>query len=529
MPPTDDSRPVGTMGDPLDAFFLELARAHKAAAFYPHSHPALRAATARAHDAYTRMQRARGGEADVLELAVSRKGFTVGGRSVGDRVPGAGDLVHECLVRRVSRLYLRPEATPHELGQFLHLLTVDPEDFGADAGFEARLASAGVRHIWANEADFDALLARLEAANRDTGVIASERPEPKAPAPSSTEQQLWALLARLDRETDSVAYQETIELLRGPALELRNTAPPETILPALMVLGQHASGHDSRRGRAEQQMADALLAELANDEVLGWLVERVGRREARGEREMIGRVLTRLGARALPTLLDALAATEDRTARRSLSQVITLFGDSAVAELEFRLRDERWFVVRNMAALLGEIRNKSSVPALSALLAHEDGRVRRAALLALAKTGGALATAQVVRCLTSGDVDLQLQAILAVGAWREPTALPALEAIAQGSGTGDRRRQDPEVRRHAIEALGLVGGPAALRVLADLLKPASFWQRLIGHREPALIRIAAAEALAGIGGRKAHAILAAAAEERGAVADRCRELAATLW
>lgn len=539
---SDEQAPADTATDRrLEAFLGELARALKAATFYPRAHPALQGATDRAHRALCSLFSESGGVAapDVLELSVGRRGFVLAERAVADSVGGVADLAHECLVRRVSRLFFRLTATADDLAQLLSVLTIDPDGLAAAGGIERRLAAAGVRAIWANEADLDAMLERLSRTalppESNEMPLASPEPEPEAaeqePEEQSAEAALLALLARLERETDSVAYQETIDQLRPRALEVRRAGDFARLLPTHVVLAQHAAGTGSRRAAAARQMADTLLAELVDNETLAWLAERVGTREARGERELLGGVLVRVGARALTALLDVLSIVEDWQARRALSQVITLFGEGAVPELEMRLRDGRWYVVRNMASLLGELRNQGPVPALAELLAHEDRRVRRAALQALAKIGGPMATAQVVRCLANGDPELQVQAILAVGAWREPTALPALQAIAQGSdpGHGGRRHPDPEIRRYAIEALGLIGGSRAFRVLSDLLEGGGFRRRVFGRKEGDLIRIAAAEALAGLGGPEVRRrLLTVAGNRTGAVADRCRELAAML-
>lgn len=527
----------------FELFLGELARALKAATFYPRSHPALRGATDRAHRAFRGLLDGSDGRPapDVVELSVSRRGFALGDRALPASGGGVADLAHECVIRQVSRLFFLPTATADDLAQLLGVLTADPEGLAEAGGFEQQLAAGGVRAIWANEADFDAILDRLYRAivPSESGAAPPSEPEPEAAAEEpaeeaeerSAEAALLALLARLERETDPVAYQETLEQLHPPAFELRQAGELARLLPALVVLGQHAAGTSDRRIPAAPQMAEALLADLVDDGTLAWLVERIGTREARGEREVLGEVLVRLGARSLPVLLDALSTIESWQARRALSQVITLFGGRAVPELEMRLRDGRWFVARNMASLLGEVRSQGSVPALTALLSHEDQRVRLAALQALAKISGPTATAQVVRCLASGDVELQVQAILAVGAWREATALPALQAIALGSdpGHGGRRHRDLEVRRYAIEALGLIGGSRAFRVLSDLLRGGGFWRRLFGRREGDVIRIAAAEALAGLGGPEVRRrLLATAGKRSGAVAERCRELAAGL-
>ncbi|WP_439643385.1 HEAT repeat domain-containing protein [Gemmatimonas sp.] len=47
-----------------------------------------------------------------------------------------------------------------------------------------------------------------------------------------------------------------------------------------------------------------------------------------------------------------------------------------------------WFVARNAAGLVGEMKSQSAIPDLSRLLKHSDLRVRIAAVVALGHIGG---------------------------------------------------------------------------------------------------------------------------------------------
>ena len=88
-----------------------------------------------------------------------------------------------------------------------------------------------------------------------------------------------------------------------------------------------------------------------------------------------------LGAPAIEPLLDLLAAAEERPLRRRVFDVLARLDEAAVARGAVqRLTDPRWFVQRNMLALLvqvpPELRSLDPTP----WAAHEDPRVRREAL-----------------------------------------------------------------------------------------------------------------------------------------------------
>src|SRR4029450_5751749 len=68
---------------------------------------------------------------------------------------------------------------------------------------------------------------------------------------------------------------------------------------------------------------------------------------------------------------------------------------TAMPVLLQRLDDPSWFMVRNVAMLLGEIGGQSLVEPLAGLLKHPEPQVRREAASALGKIGGSRAVAQL--------------------------------------------------------------------------------------------------------------------------------------
>jgi HEAT repeat protein len=105
---------------------------------------------------------------------------------------------------------------------------------------------------------------------------------------------------------------------------------------------------------------DALIARLADDD----------------ESEPAKRLLSILAPSHIDELVDMMAAEEDRARRRTFLDVLGREATRDPRQIIERLDDQRWFVVRNLAVVLGRSGNATSVPALRRLLSHDDHRVR---------------------------------------------------------------------------------------------------------------------------------------------------------
>jgi hypothetical protein len=97
----------------------------------------------------------------------------------------------------------------------------------------------------------------------------------------------------------------------------------------------------------------------------------------------IHQLIAALGAAATRSLLTALAEENNRSRRRRLFDFVASLGTVIVPEVTKLLRDPRWFVVRNMIALLRAVDDYTSLPELQRLAQHPDLRVRLAAIKGL--------------------------------------------------------------------------------------------------------------------------------------------------
>lgn len=137
---------------------------------------------------------------------------------------------------------------------------------------------------------------------------------------------------------------------------------------------------------------------------------------------------------------------------------------SAVAPLSARLAAERRaFVRKEIAYALGRVGDPSAIASLEAWLARErDREVRGAVVWALAEIGSPASVAPLVAALGDPDELVRRHAVRGLGMTRAEGALPLVV---------DRLERDAsaDVRRHAAEALGRIGDPAARAALEAAL------------------------------------------------------------
>lgn len=137
----------------------------------------------------------------------------------------------------------------------------------------------------------------------------------------------------------------------GELLEALDTAPP--------------AGHD---------LARQVWEYVATPEQLREVLSRGG-----DDLQALDRLLVHLGMAALEPLLDVLANSESRTIRRALFDRLARLGPTIAPVVVERLNDERWYVQRNLLALLAEVGGAAPEVSAAPWARHEDVRVRREA------------------------------------------------------------------------------------------------------------------------------------------------------
>jgi len=164
-------------------------------------------------------------------------------------------------------------------------------------------------------------------------------------------------------------------------------------------------------------------------------------------------------------LLAYLAQEQDAATRTEIVETLSRVASQHVSTLGKYVTDPRWYVVRNVVAIMGAARSPETLPFMAASIAHPEARVRREAIRALRGLDSPEATAMLAGALDDDDPQNVQLAARYLGVLRSADAIPALEKVALGEGRGNR---DMGPRVEAIEALGQIGSPDALPTLEQL-------------------------------------------------------------
>lgn len=306
-----------------------------------------------------------------------------------------------------------------------------------------------------------------------------------------------ALLARLAAASNAT---ETIRLLDDVVTLAETVAregkPPAVVelLHGVIVQERAASVPDVKRAyvMALRRLAKPLLLRT----VAAQLVGPAGRRAA------VVEVLVRMGQDGAEAVIDQVTQAQTTEDRKVLYDVLQQL-EATVPALVHMLGDARWFVARNAADLLGELKAAGAENALTQLLRHEDERVRRAGTNALMQLGTESAR-QAVRAAVRDDApQVRMQAAFAIAAHRDPrTATTLITAI--------DAEQDPDVQLAMLLALGRVGTSEAVERLIKAAEP----ERGFFKKKPTPFRVAAVQALAEVKSPAAQAALKALASDK---------------
>lgn len=174
---------------------------------------------------------------------------------------------------------------------------------------------------------------------------------------------------------------------------------------------------------------------------------------------LLDRLLAILGYGAAGPMLDELATSHSRTVRRALLERLARMGTAIAPEVMARLEDQRWFVVRNLLALLEEW--PEYPPDFSAMpyAIHADPRVRRQALKLQMRLPAEREQA-IAAALADPDEQVVGWGLLSAQAGLPDSVLPLVEMHARPGAS-------PDLRPLALKALGLSRDPSVLPILLD--------------------------------------------------------------
>lgn len=367
--------------------------------------------------------------------------------------------------------------TAHTISNFL-------DDFAAD---EARRSS--IRHLVADQlsvygedyADIVQLLLESDEMRDD------RRRKKKAPLDRTERERLDADRAALARElalTDAESEELTAAIESvGDGTELEHAAltvlaldgaPPSEQIIAMtrralelalrrghfQFVSRTLNGYyDNRKAAVQDALRDMLgeyLTRLADPECLARILKSMEplRRDDPEFRRMAS--MLRLGGEAVyQVAFDQLAKERERARRLFLLALFVEIGDDAVYFLSRQIEHRDWFVVRNVAYLLGKIGLDIGVDALERVLHHPDMRVQREVLRSLATIKGTQAEGILKRCLRDPEPSIRGLAAEWLGIMRAPGIIDVYRTMLREEE--HTLRTEPELTLGIIRSLARLG------------------------------------------------------------------------
>jgi len=206
-------------------------------------------------------------------------------------------------------------------------------------------------------------------------------------------------------------------------------------------------------------------------------------------------IMRRAGSRGTQLLMDQLIKAPTFAERRAYLEALRQVQEGTDIIVGM-LHHHEWYVVRNVADLVGELAIEEAIPALGKSVEHTDARVRLSAGVALAKIG----TPQTVRYLRPAlhDKDPRVRSSVAreiAGKGMSALVMPLINAA-------DAEEVD-EVQGEYYRALGRIGTADAVAALKEVARKTGGLFRSRGGN----VRVAAIEGLALCGGDEARRVL----------------------
>lgn len=456
--------------------------------------------------------------------------LSVEGVQVPPEVPLVPGLVARMRVHGVPEIHIGFGAAGIDVMQLVQGLTADPSSEGSPAGLAARLEKGRVRRIWilgAEEARAarESRQLRISEALEASGVLAAEETEVPRLETVATSDTAAERLASEEAEPEPVERGVTVAPSRPRAAVTGTLAAKMEALAGLQA-GDELSGglnqltdqvvRASRDGRNEE-VAEVLVVALRQESAA--TDEDTRRAYGVALRRMMGPevlrpltdllldplyagdvmlIMKRAGSTATQLLLDLLVAASTFAERRAFLSALREMG-AGTDRVITMLGHHQWYVVRNVADLIGELKIEEAVPALGEAASHRDARVRRSVGIALARIGtretarylrslvrdedpqvrrtvvrelggsgvGALVGTLINQADEEEEEDLRGEHYRALGRIGTAEAVKALTKAAQ-TKSGLFAQKNTAARKAAVEGLVLTKTDAAAEVLSEL-------------------------------------------------------------
>jgi HEAT repeat protein len=431
-----------------------------------------------------------------MTIVVAGGQVVVEGFAVPDDTPFAEVVRARFTLHDVARVLIGCGASAVDLAQVLRALatppTTTPAAHLAEQLRQGRVAtvaivSTDVESVHQAQLETritEALKAPATPRQRPAGLVPGEiAPESRTDAYDEMVRQqgaqgntLVAAVARLADESDSLALLSKLDQVQHGLTKALNTGELNQAIEAILRMIRQEK--DATSPETQRAYGIALRRVLTSDTLrrfAPYVFDEVYHHD-------IVLLMRRAGTQGTKTLLNLLIEAPSQAERRACLKALRML-EEGMDVITSLLNHHEWFVVRNAADLVGELKIAEAAAALGKAISHDDPRVRRSVGLALARIGTPETALHLRKMLVDPDPDVRLAVVKEVGG-------RALGGLAMPLVSAAEAEEDPEVLGEFYRALGRIGTPDAVQALIKAAAGGGLFSR-----KPLAPRLAAIEAL----------------------------------
>ena len=193
----------------------------------------------------------------------------------------------------------------------------------------------------------------------------------------------------------------------------------------------------------------------------------------------IEKLAKQIGNPLIDPILGYLAEEASLSIRRFYIDLLIKMGDGVRNAALSRLRDKRWYFVRNLILVLRHLDDPSILPALKKMRGHQHPRVREEVFKTLSYFQDPDAEQMLLEDLSSQEREVQRSAVQLAEDSRGPEVFNRLlELLNRGGIFG----ADFDLKIEIIRTLAKIGNPESLPHLERLLRSRNFLHRQSTNR-----------------------------------------------
>jgi len=258
---------------------------------------------------------------------------------------------------------------------------------------------------------------------------------------------------------------EGLETLRARLLQMPGGIEPATEIVEGYIekrRTQTAAGQSKKAGMIAGTLDRAINAACSSDSLTALLERTVRCDKNSPEYQSVVGYLNALGNPGYRMLVDRLRNESVRSRRMAARTLVVSIGDPCIELLAGNIANEQWYVIRNVAAILGDMRSSTGTLYLSQALKHADRRVRHEAVNSLGKIGSGQAARTLATVLSRDDIETAQAAVRWLGMLGSVDAVSDLVRLMDSLGNSSAERQ---LKLSIVDALTQIGSPLALASL----------------------------------------------------------------